>query len=148
MKFNWGTGITLAIIAFMAFILFMVFKATSTNADLEAPDYYDQEIKYQARIDAIKNAKGLDTELKIEQNTNSILFTFPYDIADEINSGNIYFFKPDNAEFDRSFKINMNSGAQEIAKEEFIPGKYRIKVDWKANEKDYFSEKAITIQKE
>ena len=148
MKFNWGTGITLAIIAFMAFILFMVFKATMTNADLEAPDYYDQEMKYQTRIDAITNTKNLNEELRIAQTSNSIIFTFPSDIVDEMSSGNIYFFKPDNAEFDRKFEISMNNGAQEISKEQFVVGKYRIKVDWKANEKDYFSEKLITIRTE
>nr|AWJ66068.1 hypothetical protein [uncultured bacterium] len=148
MKFNWGTGITLAIIAFMAFILFMVFKATMTNADLEAPDYYDQEIKYQNRIDAITNTKNLIDELRIEQTDNSIIFTFPSDIVDEMSSGNIYFFKPDNAEYDRRFEISMNNGAQEISKEQFVVGKYRIKVDWKANEKAYFSENLITIRTE
>ncbi|NND76641.1 MAG: hypothetical protein HKN39_00465 [Flavobacteriales bacterium] len=148
MKFNWGTGITIAIIAFMAFILFMVFKATSTNADLEAPDYYDQEIKYQTRIDAKDNADALDGELKVEQTSNAIIFTFPNDISDRIDLGTIHFFRPDNASHDRVFEIDVKNGMQAIPSNELYGGRYSVKIEWKANDKDFYVERTLNIDNE
>lgn len=60
-KFNWGKSITIIIISFMGFILFMAFKTSNTKSDLNAKDSYKQEVNYQSKIDAehcVGNLKG------------------------------------------------------------------------------------------
>ena len=50
-KINWGTGIVIAFVLFISFILYFVIK-TSTDTtyeyDLVAKDYYKDELEYQA----------------------------------------------------------------------------------------------------
>ena len=53
MKINWGTGIVLAIIAFIGFILFFVIKMSTddrANHDLVTEEYYKAELGYQKEI--------------------------------------------------------------------------------------------------
>ena len=63
MKFNWGTGIVLAFIAFISFIMYFVISMNtdkSLDHDLVNEDYYKQELEFQNDIDKEKNAKTLD----------------------------------------------------------------------------------------
>ena len=67
MKFNWGTGIVLAFIGFISFIMYFVVNMNTDKKldhDLVTEDYYKQELKYQNDIDKEKNAKTLTTNLK------------------------------------------------------------------------------------
>ena len=48
MKFNWGTGIVIAIISFISFILYFVITMTADKKyshDLVTQKYYQQELK-------------------------------------------------------------------------------------------------------
>jgi hypothetical protein len=56
---NWGLRIVLVYIGFVAMILTLVFKARSEKIELVAPDYYEQEIVYQNRIEALQNMRSL-----------------------------------------------------------------------------------------
>ena len=69
MKFNWGTGIVITIIAFIAFIMYFVITMSTDNAyshDLVTDKYYQEELNYQEEINAEKNAKKLSENIKIE----------------------------------------------------------------------------------
>lgn len=146
MKFNWGTGITIVIILFMSFILFMVFKATNTKSDLHAVDYYHQEINYQTKIDAVHNAKKLMGEIVINQKKDRIAITYPIDFKEKKISGTIHFFKPDNASFDRVFEIEANQNQQYFSKKDLVGGWYLLKINWKSEGVAYFHEKRIQIK--
>ena len=66
MKFNWGTGIVLAFIGFISFILYFVITMSTNKKydhDLVTDDYYKQELEYQSDINKEKNAKTLNQNL-------------------------------------------------------------------------------------
>ena len=48
---NWGYKILMVYVIFIAGILLLVFKSSSQNQDLVTEDYYEQELKYQQKID-------------------------------------------------------------------------------------------------
>lgn len=52
-KFNWGTGIVIAMVLFMTFILTFVYKSLTPQYthDLVSEDYYKDELLYQKEID-------------------------------------------------------------------------------------------------
>lgn len=145
MKFNWGTGITIVIIAFMGFILFMVFKASNTKSDLYAKDYYNQEINYQTKIDALYNAEKLKGKIIITQEKEQIIIAYPSDFKEKKLIGNIYFFKPDNAVFDKVFEIKAVQNKQYLPKENLTIGWYQVKINWESENVNYFVEKHIQI---
>ena len=55
-KWNWGTKLVIAIILFMGFIFVLVYLSTQNTIDLVERDYYPKGLKYQNRIEEIKNA--------------------------------------------------------------------------------------------
>jgi len=73
MKFNWGTGIVIAIIGFMSFILYFVITMSTDNTysyDLVTDKYYQAELDYQQEINAEQNANALTEKIQIEKHKN------------------------------------------------------------------------------
>lgn len=145
MKFNWGTGITIAIIAFMSFILFMVIQAINTNADLYAEDYYDQEIKFQNKINARTNYLKIKDELVLLQNDTSVTVKFPSFFEGKTIAGTIYFYRANNADFDQEYLITRENNQQEITTKKLVTGRYSVKISWKTNDTPYYYEKLIIV---
>ena len=80
MKFNWGTGIVVTIIAFIAFIMYFVITMSTDNTyshDLVTDKYYQEELNYQQEIDAEKNANRLKEKVTIEKNSKGLQINFP-----------------------------------------------------------------------
>ena len=50
---NWGYKILLVFAVFVAGILFLVYKSSNQKMDLVTTDYYEKELKYQQKIDAM-----------------------------------------------------------------------------------------------
>ncbi|MDP4666058.1 MAG: FixH family protein [Flavobacteriales bacterium] len=146
MKLNWGTGIAIAIIAFMLFILFMVFKASNTSTDLYAEDYYEQELDYETRIQAIRNSQGMDKNIEISVEDKFILIVLSDEIKLDALEGAVHFYRPDNARFDKHFPLKKGLKTQRIPREELAIGNYQVKINWTINQVPYFVEKSVFIQ--
>ena len=56
---NWGYKILIVYIVFIAGIVTLVYKSSVQNQDLVVNDYYDQELKYQDKIDAVLRTNNL-----------------------------------------------------------------------------------------
>lgn len=143
MKFNWGTGITIVIILFMGFILMMVFKASQTDADLNAENYYEQEITYQDRIDAIANATPFEDQVEIVQKEEHIQVSYPAHIVDQ---GTIQFFKPDDASLDIEVPMDASESMVTVDGSMVVPGRYDVKLSWSFEGEQYYLERAIVIR--
>ncbi len=143
MRFNWGTGITIGIVLFMAFILFMVFKATQTDSDLNAENYYEQEMAYQERIDAIANAAPFKNEVDVQQIEGGLEITYPAELVEE---GTVHLFRPDNAGLDVWQDMNPTLGKILIDQSKTVPGRYDVRLSWKQDGALFFIEKSVVIQ--
>ena len=65
MKISWGHKILFAYLAFVAGIMFLVFKASQEDYDLVTANYYEAELKYQDIIDQKENTARLSAPLII-----------------------------------------------------------------------------------
>lgn len=148
MKFNWGTGIVLFMVAFMGFILYMVAGTSRMNQDLSSEDYYKQEISFQQKINAIENAGDLAETVQIVQVGNFIQIEFPESCTMNGAIGNICFYRPNNARLDKTFSLKMNGNKQYILKSTLIAGHYNVKIEWETNGETYLVEKELIISKE
>jgi nitrogen fixation protein FixH len=146
MKFNWGTGITIFIILFVTFILSFVFTAAYTHTDLYAEDYYQQELDYQSTIVAKSNAQSASKELFLSQATNSIVVHFPANMNEDVNSGTIQFYRPNNASDDVTYDIKKVNDKMIISKDKLTPGKYNVKIYWKEEGEDFLVATEIVIE--
>ncbi len=81
MKINWGTGIVIAFVLFISFILYFIIKASTQDKydfDLVSDSYYEDELNYQTDIDKLNNAKVLDLDIRIKKNKKGIEINFSW----------------------------------------------------------------------
>jgi nitrogen fixation protein FixH len=141
---NWGTKIAFLYLSFATMIGVMVYKSVTQSVDLVAPNYYEQELKYQDKIDGINNLSADSKAIIITQGENSISFNFLKEMG--VPKGHILFFKPDNAASDIETEIKTdNEGVQTIDAKALTKGTYLVKIDWKIGDKKFFKEERISI---
>ena len=125
MKLTWGHGITIAIIAFMAFIIYMVVQTFQLDADLVQDDFYEQEVLFDEKKISIQNYSALADKIEITQLPEGIQFQFPKSMKDI--EGKITFYRPDDKKLDKDFEINLSdNNVQRLDYNLFREGRYSI----------------------
>lgn len=146
MKFNWGTGIVIALICFMSFIIYFVVQMNSSeyNHDLVTKDYYKKELEYQKDIDKEENAKKLMQNLNWKKTAEGLVIEFPQDLDINDITGKVFLYRPSNKKFDFEMPISLSNHTLLIPDKSLLDGRWNIKVDWKYMEVLYLYKKDIT----
>lgn len=140
MKFNWGTGIVLAFIGFMAFIMYFVIKANTDKKydhDLVIEDYYNQELEFQNEIDKQNNAKTLTENLTWKKTDEGLIIVFPEEFQINSITGKVFLYRPSNKQLDFEMPISLSDHNLLIPDKRLSDGRWNIKVDWQYNGKSY-----------
>ncbi|MFD1551289.1 hypothetical protein DNU06_12790 [Putridiphycobacter roseus] len=144
MKFNWGHGITLAILAFMTFIIYIVVQTFQLNADLVQDDFYEAETQFDENKLAKENYISLQDPIHISQKPEGIIFEFPKNLKNI--AGTILFYRRDNKSLDKLFDIKLNPFQQQsLDYTHFQKGVYDIKINFKNNQKAYSYQEKIAF---
>ena len=110
-----------------------------------ADDYYVQVLAYQDQMDRISNSNNLQElrpEINYDAGNNSITLSTP----DGQNlDGTIYFFRPSDASLDRKYTIQLVEGKQVFSSNELSKGMWRVKVNWKNQKKEFYTEKVLIL---
>jgi hypothetical protein len=150
MKFNWGTGIVIAMLLFMGFILSFVWKASFNpkyDHTLVSETYYEDDINYQKEIDAKNNAKALANQVKINQTDKGILFIFPAEFKTTISEGSIGLMRLANEKLDVNVPLKLDdANSQLISSDVLVQGRYQLKIFWIANAKSYMIREVLDIK--
>jgi hypothetical protein len=138
-KFNWGTGIVIAIVLFMTFILSFVYRSLTQEYthELVSEDYYKDELHYQQDIDKLNNALKLSENIKLTNSNKGIIIHFPEDKDYKKISGVISFQRYSNIKLDFEQDIVLKNHTILIPDSKLILGKWIIKIDWKYEEEGY-----------
>ena len=146
MKLNWGTGIVIAFVGFISFIMYFVITMNTDKAldhDLVTEDYYKEELEFQNDIDKENNSKSLTENLTWKKTKDGVIITFPESL--EINSitGKVFLYRPSNKQFDFETDISLSNHNLLIPDKRLLDGRWNIKVDWQYNGKSYLYKKEI-----
>ncbi len=145
-KWNWGTGILLSIIVFMALLVSIVYVFMNQDVDLVTRDYYNKELKYQDRINKINNTTEMGKEVGILFSDNIVSLTFPDSVFSKKASGTIYFYRPSGSKKDFSVPLEvLDNNTQLVNTAALEKGLWRVKVEWGMGGKDFYTEKSIII---
>lgn len=139
-RLNWPTGIILAIISFMIFILSFVYKSIAIDRyqhELVSEDYYRDELHYQEEINKLNNSNTLEKDIELSNSEKGIVVKFPEDIAQDEISGVIRFQRLSNIKLDFSQEIRLEGHEQLIPDEKLVSGKWSIRVEWNHGEEEY-----------
>jgi len=145
MKLNWGNWIAVVYSVFVIFIVFMVYLAFGEKWDLVAENYYEQELMYQEKIDGKANVKDSDLEPQLYIDQGMLLINIPkIGNTNTEREGTINFFRPSDASMDFSTEI-AQSDTIEVGLDQFVKGKYMVKINWKQGDEEFYFEQNLII---
>ncbi|MDY0781405.1 FixH family protein [Tenacibaculum sp. IB213877] len=146
MKFNWGTGIVIAIMAFIGFIMFMVVTMITDknyDHDLVTEKYYQKELSYQKNIDAIKNAKNLEHPVELIKTNEGLKVLFPSNFNPTEIKGKVFLYRPSNKKLDFELPISISNPYLLVPENNLLGGRWNIEVSFNYKNKDYLVTKEL-----
>lgn len=146
MKLNWGHGIAITYLVFVAAIIYFVVIASQQNYDLVSADYYKDAVNYQerinSRINAMNQTEGLQSKFILEKSVVEIVSTMKEEVQ-----GQVFFYKPDNAKSDFVVPIKLaSSGQLQIPMQNKSKGYWKLKTTWNSSAGACFSESTIMVR--
>lgn len=146
MKINWGTGIVIAFVLFISFILFFVFLVQS-NPDYEnelvTREYYKKEATVQGDIEKQQNALQLEENVSFKKTEEGIVVSFPKDFKPENISGKVILYRPSNQKLDFEMPISISTPYLLIPKNSLVGGLWDITVDWEYDSVTYMKKETM-----
>lgn len=142
---NFGHGITIALIAFVIFILTLVTSFLRQDVDLEYTDYYTRELVFNETKEATENGMPFLNNLQIESVDGQLNLFFDENFP-PFNQAELHFYRADNAAWDLNKKIGQGR-LHQFSLDEFHKGKYELRMDWKIDEKDFSIRKTFWVSK-
>ncbi|TNJ43522.1 FixH family protein [Tamlana fucoidanivorans] len=147
MKISWGTGIVLAFVGFISFIMYFI-VTMNVNKDFEhelvTDDYYAEELAYQNDINKLNNAKGLAENISYSKTNEGLMITFPKTFDYKNISGKVFLYRPSNKQLDFETAISLSNPYLLIPDNRLVDGRWNIKIDWQYKGNSYLFKQAIT----
>ena len=145
-KFNWGTGIVLAFIGFISFIMYFIISMntnTDYQHDLVTEDYYKAELEYQNDINKEENSKNLEKNIRWKKVDEGIIIEFPENLDFKNITGQVFLYRPSNKQLDFETKISLSNHNLLIPDKRLLDGRWNINVYWQYNKTSYLYKKEI-----
>lgn len=140
---NWGNGIILVFVAFVAVMATMVtICMKQDDLHLVTDNYYEEEIKYQEHIDKVGNS--LDAAKNaLSFNPQSKVLTLNLPVGAQ---GELHLFRPSDARMDRKIAVNIeNETANTVNLKSLQSGYWKVKLNWEEKGQGFFEEKKIDL---
>jgi len=148
MKINWGTGIVIAFVLFMSFILYFVIKV-QTNAEydneLVVEEYYKHDAKFGDEMIRVQNASDLDQKPTITVASGTIEIAFPATYNPKEIKGNVSLYRPSNKKLDFVIPISLSGSTLLIPKRSLVGGRWDIAMEWQYDGKEYLTKETLFI---
>ena len=146
MKLNWGTGIVIAFIGFISFIMYFIITMNIDDTydhDLVTEDYYAEELAYQKDIDKLKNSKKLGENITYKKTETGLKITFPSNLDYKKITGKLFLYRPSNKQLDFESTISLSNPHLLIPDTRLVDGRWNIKIDWQYKGKSYLFKESI-----
>ncbi|WP_282073532.1 FixH family protein [Polaribacter atrinae] len=146
MKINWGTGIVIAIVAFMSFILYMVITMSTDNTysfDLVTENYYQKEVHFQGEINAEQNALEYKDKVTIQRTVDGLKIAFPKEFSPKEIKGKVFLYRPSNKQLDFEIPISISKTYLLVPEKRLLDGRWNINLAFKYKDKEYLIKREI-----
>jgi hypothetical protein len=145
----WPIFIVVYFIVFIGYIATYVTFAERQRMDLVREDYYDQEIKFQRQIDGARRAQSSSTPVAVHYDSSAALVTvaLPKEQVGRNPTGSVIFYRPSDARLDEQRPLAVDdSGVQRLDVKALHAGPWKVRVEWKVDDQDYYSEQPFIIR--
>jgi len=143
---NWGHKIILVYVVFVAGMIFLAFKSSRQNIELVTEDYYAKELVYQQKIDESKRTTSLSAPVEIKLINHALIIIFPKDFAAKKITGEATIYCPSDEKKDMNQPFAVTDSTVSISVPNSYQGLHYIKLNWSADNINYYYEKKIIIQ--
>ncbi|MEO6670333.1 MAG: FixH family protein [Ferruginibacter sp.] len=142
---NWGYKILIVYVIFIAGIVTLVFKSSVQNQDLVVNDYYDQELKYQDKIDAIQRTNSLKSAVECKVENGYILINFPAEMKGSHIDATVLLYSPVDEKKDVQKQMGTDNAVIQFPITAKSKGFHKLKISWVENKTSYYSEQQIIL---
>ena len=148
-KSLWGWGMFALYGGFVLFILGIVVVCTMQDIHLVTPEYYEKELAYQGQIDKLNRTDALAVKplISFDRLDRQIEIEYPNGLDLTSLAGSLTLFRPSNARYDQTFAVQADQfGRQYIAADKLMPGLWKVKIDWRVADEEYYSEDIVIVE--
>ncbi len=143
MKIGWGARVALLYGGFVVLIAVLVTMSMKQELQLVSTEYYQEELQYQQVIDAYQNQTALSEPTKVLTKDDHLIIQLPAQFENSGVSGTVEFYAYADKTWDRSFELGGRLTA--IPKETLRPTRYKVKINWKSEGKNYYQETSLNL---
>ena len=145
MKLTWGVGVIGMFVAFVLFMLGLVYLATQQSHELVTENYYEEELSFIERKKREHRSKSLSEEVKWRIVDNTVHVDFPDEVGNAV-SGVLKFYKPSAQRHDRTVPFESDSNVYIVDVSKFASGMYKLMIDWESGGVEYYKEGVINLR--
>lgn len=136
----------LVLTAFAGLMVFFVVMAARNPEPLVTEQYYEQELKYQDRIDNTSRANALTLAVRIEAGTRGVRLTFPEEMHGRMISGELTLLRPNDPTLDRHIAVKADAkGGYEALNVGLVSGRYNALLEWNVDGVAYYTEEKLVV---
>jgi hypothetical protein len=145
MKFNWGTGIFIFLILFLAACAAFIIFAMRQEVNLVHKDYYEQGVDYTEKMNINSRSSEFREKIQINFDNEYLIVGFEESLVAKIDSGNVLLYRPSSSRMDVSYPLAFFGESLKIPKNNLIPGRYILKLSWYSEGLKYEVDKPVDI---
>ncbi len=146
MKFNWGTGLALGMVLFIAFIMTLVVVMSTDKKyahELVTEDYYKKEMELQDNIYAEQNGHRNKMQISLTQTEKGIELHFPDHLGAKKIEGIVFLYRPSGEHLDFDIPIVVSNSKMLIPSNRLLDGRWNIDIKWSYEDTPYLQREKI-----
>lgn len=144
----WPVGIISFFGFFITLTIGLIGFASCHRMELVAPDYYEQEVRYQSQMDRVGRTRALAEQVRVAHDAarQQLVITLPSDHAQGHPEGRIQLYRPSDVGLDRRVKLEVDGrGVQTLDTKELRPGLWKVRIQWTVQGQEYYSEQQVVV---
>lgn len=145
MKFNWGTGIAIFLVLFLAAAAAFIIFAVNQGVNLVHKDYYEKGVDYSEQMKTESRSEIFQKQIQVISETKGVTIAIDSALASTIDSGKVILFRPSDKMLDVEVPLE-KMGVTEIPSQKISMGRYIVKIHWYVSGMKYEIDRDINIR--
>jgi nitrogen fixation protein FixH len=149
-KSFWPYAIVLTFLIFLSGTATLIVIACTHQTDLITPNYYEEEIKFQTRLDQLNRTARFNGQITIgyDAGRECIRLSLPPAQCGPGTSGRIQLYRPSTTGLDRIMELQLDAdGSQTLDAATLLPGLWKVRVQWTSHDQEFFADKSIVVKR-
>lgn len=142
----WPLGVIGVFVLFFAGMAAVVVIASTHQDHLVADNYYEQELKFQGRIDSVDRAQKSGAAIVHDAAAGRLFIKIPSPQLLRKFAGTVELYRPSAPALDRELRLEPGAdGLQTINSSELAVGPWTVRVAWTSGGENFYLEQKITV---